>query len=118
MPIVSQEVRYRDGNTELTGCLLSDEGRHNRRPGVLVVHGGAGLDNHAKNRARAFAEQGYVAFACDMYGDGVAEGGRARIMPLIMQLCADPTRLCQRAGAAIEVLRAHPQVDGRSAEVG
>ena len=39
-------------------------------PGVLVVHEWWGLDDYAKGRAKQLAGMGYVAFACDMYGDG------------------------------------------------
>lgn len=119
MSIVSQTVSYHDADTRLSGCLFLDDRVQTQRPGMLVVHGGAGLDAHAESRARMFAEQGYVAFACDMYGAGVAEGGRPRIMPLILQLCAQPAKLRQRANAGLEVLRAHPFVDcGRLAAIG
>ena len=119
MNITSQAVLYRDGETELSGSLFLDESLRQRRPGLLVVHGGAGLDDHAKSRARGFAEQGYVALACDMYGAGVVEGGRSRIMPLILQLCAEPIKLRQRAEAGLEVLREHPLVDrSRVAAIG
>jgi dienelactone hydrolase len=37
---------------------------------VLVVHEWWGLNDYAKARARQLAEQGYVALAIDMYGDG------------------------------------------------
>jgi dienelactone hydrolase len=85
----------------------------------LVVHGGAGLDAHAEGRARRFAEQGYVVFACDMYGDGVAgDRDRERVMSRINELRADRRRLCERAQAGIDVLASHAQVDGRVAAVG
>jgi dienelactone hydrolase len=48
------------------------------RPGVLVVRGGAGLDDHARP-SRRFAELGYVVLAANMYGRGVP-GDRQRIM--------------------------------------
>jgi len=119
MSITSQEVAYRDGETELSGWLFLDESISHHPPGILVVHGGAGLDEHAKSRARGFAAQGYVALACDMYGANVVAGGRSRIMPLILQLCAQPAKLRQRANAGIEILRAHPRVDAsRIAAVG
>jgi dienelactone hydrolase len=111
------QIRHRDGDTPLTGTLVYDETRSDRRPGILVVHGGAGLDAHAVGRAASFAEQGYVAFACDMYGDGVA-GDRQRVMSCITELRADLGRLCQRAQAAIDVLAEHPLVDGRVVAVG
>src|SRR4029077_15568786 len=108
---------YRDGDTELTGQFRWDTERGDKRPGILVVHGGAGLDAHAKDRARRLAELGFVAFSCDMYGNGVA-GNRERVMARIAELREDTAKLCRRAHAGIQVLAAHPQVDGRLAAVG
>jgi dienelactone hydrolase len=115
--IATQPVEYRDADVNLTGLFVSDDTHSGKRPGVLVVHGGAGLDDHAKGRAKGFAELGYIVFACDMYGNGIA-GDRQRVMSRIMELRKDPAKLSQRAGAGIAVLRCHPQVDGRIAAVG
>ena len=111
------KIHYRDQETALTGVLVCDEARRDRRPGILVIHGGAGLDAHAEGRARRFAELGYVVFACDMYGDGVV-GSRQRIVSCIAELRGDPRKLCQRAQAAIDVLTSHSLVDGKLAAVG
>lgn len=117
MAMQSQKIEYRDGDAELTGQMVWDDAREERRPGILLVHGGAGLDEHAKGRARRFAELGFVVFACDMYGHGVA-GNRERVMSRIMELRNDRAKLCARACAGIEVLTSQPQVDGRIAAVG
>ena len=117
MQIATKQVTYKDADTTLNGVFFWDESQTTKRPGVLVVHGGAGLDDHAKNRARRFAELGYVAFACDMYGEGVA-GNRERIMARIAELRAEPGRLPRRASAGIEVLRSHPLTSGHIAAVG
>jgi dienelactone hydrolase len=101
----------------MTGMFAWDDKLIEKRPGILVIHGGAGLDAHAKEQARRFADLGYVAFACDMYGNGVA-GNRERVMSRIMELRSDTAKLCGRASAGIEVLRQHPQVDDRLAAVG
>src|SRR5207244_10776414 len=98
MPIQTKAIGYRDGDTELTGFLAWDDAGKHRRPGILVVHGGAGLDNHAKGRARRLADLGFVVFACDMYGNGVA-GNRERVMARITELRSVPAQLWQRAGA-------------------
>ena len=84
---------------------------------MLLVHGGAGLDGHARAQAERIAALGYVVFACDMFGDGVA-GDRERTMAAIAALIGDPDRLCRRAEAGLRVLVAHPRVDGRIAAVG
>jgi dienelactone hydrolase len=115
--MMTRQIPYRDGDVPLTGYLVWDEARRARRPGILVVHGGAGLDDHARGRARRLAELGFTVFACDMYGDGVA-GDRERVMARITELTGDPERLCRRAEAGLAVLAAQPQVDGRLAAVG
>ena len=83
--IETRPVNYTDGPTSLTGYFAWDGARIDRRPGILVIHGGAGLDDHARGRARRLAALGYVALACDMYGEGVP-GNRQRIMETIAWL--------------------------------
>jgi dienelactone hydrolase len=115
--IETESVNYSDADARLTGYFAWDASRVDARPGVLVVHGGAGLDDHAKDRARRLASLGYVTLASDMYGDGVA-GNRPRIMETIAFLRADPARLTQRGMAGADLLKSHPRVDGRIAAVG
>lgn len=117
MSIETEQITYRDGNTRLNGFLARDSGHVGKRPGVLVVHGGAGLDDHARGRARRFAEAGFVVFACDMYGDEVT-GHRERIMRQIGDLRNSRAALVRRVAAAIEVLASRADVDGRIAAVG
>lgn len=117
MKIDTRAVVYHDDEVDLTGFLVWDDSRTDKRPGAMVIHGGAGLDDHANGRARRLAEWGYVAFACDMYGNGVA-GDRQQVMARIIELRSDRTKLVRRASAGLEVLRSHPQVDGRVAAVG
>ena len=117
MPLTIEPVDYKDEPTTLHGLLMWDDTPRDRRPGILVVHGGAGLDEHAKGRARRFAESGFVALACDMYGEGVV-GNRERIIRCILDFQAEPLRFCRRAQPALDLLRSHPQVDGRLGAVG
>jgi dienelactone hydrolase len=117
LKIEMESVGYHDGDTTLSGMFVTDADRTEPRPGVLVVHGGAGLDEHAKGRARRMAALGYVAFACDMYGVGVP-GNRERIVQTIGALRAEPGRLARRASAGLDVLLRHPQVDGRIGAIG
>ena len=45
MNITTVDWPYRDEDTALTGVLCRDEALRGTRPGVLLVHGGAGLDD-------------------------------------------------------------------------
>src|SRR5215207_1894918 len=87
--IVTRTVSYLDVDTALTGVLVWNEALPGPKPGILLVHGGAGLDDHARDQARRYAELGYAVLACDMYGDGVA-GDRARVMACVTALRDDP----------------------------
>jgi len=117
MQIETEDIAYRDGDARLTGFLAFDATRTGKRPGVLVVHGGAGLDDHARGRARRFAEAGFVVFACDMYGEGVT-GNRERIMRHIGELRSNRDAIVRRVQAASDILLSRPEIDGRMAAVG
>lgn len=117
MRLETEEIVYRDGEARLHGWLAVDADRAERRPGILVVHGGAGVDDHARGRARRFAEAGFAAFVCDMYGEGVT-GNRERTLHQIGALRNDRTALARRVQSAIEILASRPEVDDSIAAVG
>ena len=117
MRLETEPIAYRDGDARLNGFLAIDADRAGKRAGVLVVHGGAGLDEHARGRARRFAESGFAVFACDMYGEGVT-GNREQIMRHIADLRTNRRALVRRLQSAIEILSSRPEVDGRIAAIG
>lgn len=89
------------------------------RPGVLVVHEGLGLNEHAMERARMIAGLGYVALAADMFGDRRQARNLEEARALIGELRDDPAKLRARGRAAIATLAALPQVDaGRLGAIG
>jgi len=108
---------YHDEGTSLTGVLCRDESVAGARPGLLLVHGGAGLDDHARGQARRYAALGYVVFACDMLGDGVA-GDRERVIGCLTALRDDPALMARRARAGLASLRRCPGAGGPVAAIG
>lgn len=68
--VVGHDVEYRVGDTVLKGYLAEDTAIKGKRAAVLVVHEWWGHNEYARKRARMLAEEGYVALAVDMYGDG------------------------------------------------
>jgi dienelactone hydrolase len=68
--IKTKDVEYQFDGITFKGQLTWDDAIAGKRPGVLVVHEWWGLDDYAKSRAKQLAGLGYVAFACDMYGNG------------------------------------------------
>jgi dienelactone hydrolase len=117
MAITTRPVHYDDQEIALTGVLAWDDAASHALPGLLLVHGGAGLDDHARGQARRYAEHGYAVLAGDMFGEGVA-GNRERVMACLTGLRDDPGRLARRAQAGLTALAGCPEVDGRLAAVG
>ena len=85
----SRPLAYRDGPVSLEGSLHYPQGEQ-ARASILLVHGGAGLDQHAREQAARFAALGYVVFACDMYGKEIA-GSREGIMGALTAWQVDRT---------------------------
>lgn len=69
--IKKQTVEYKDGDTTLKGYVAYDDAQKTVKPGVLVVQEWWGLTDYVKSRCDQLAAMGYVAFAPDIYGDGV-----------------------------------------------
>ncbi|MBV9379587.1 MAG: dienelactone hydrolase family protein [Streptosporangiaceae bacterium] len=115
--ITARDLPYRYLDTPFTGVICRDDALAGSRPGILLIHGGAGLDEHAREQARRYAALGYIVLACDMFGDGVA-GDRERTMRCVTALRDDPALMVRRARAALAALSGCPGMDGRAAAVG
>ena len=117
--MITQDIDYHDDQTSLRGFLAYDETSRQKRPGVLVVHEGLGLNEHAMERARRVAALGYVALAADMFGERRQARNLQEAGALIGELRNEPPKLRVRAGAALATLAALPQVDaGRLGAIG
>jgi dienelactone hydrolase len=108
---------YHDLDIPLIGVLCRDEKLRGQRPGLLLIHGGAGLDEHARGQARRYAALGYTVFACDMFGEGIA-GDRNRVIGCLTALRDDPAFLVRRARAGLAALASSADISGRVAAVG
>ena len=117
MNIVTRDLSYRDLETPLTGLFCWNETQEGPRPGILLIHGGAGLDAHAREQACRYAALGYAVLACDMFGDGIA-GDRERVMACLLALRDDPGRLVRRGQAGLGALAGSPEAAGPAAAVG
>jgi dienelactone hydrolase len=115
--VAARDLLYRDLDASLTGLLCWDDAQVGPRPGILLIHGGAGLDAHAREQARRYAAIGYTVLACDMFGPGVA-GNRERVMACLLALRDDPELLVRRARAGLTALTGCPEAAGRLAAVG
>ena len=118
--IKTETVKYKAGTVDAVGFVAYNDSVKGKRPGILIVHEWWGLNDYAKNRAKQLAELGYVAFAADIYG-----GAQTTEDPAVAGKWAgalrngDRKELRTRVAAALEQLKANPNVDAqRTAAIG
>ncbi len=85
-------------------------------PGVLVVHDWMGYGPFTRQRAEELARLGYIAFAVDMYGQGIRAKDREEAGMLAGAFYQDFPRFRVRMQAALAELLKQPGVD--SARIG
>ena len=106
-------VEYKDGDKVLQGYAAWDDGFHDTRPGILVVHEWWGHGPYARRRAEMLAKEGYTAFALDMYGKGVYAADHEQAGKLAGAFFSDRTAMRRRAMLGLDELKKLPYVDSK-----
>lgn len=101
--LVTKPVAYEHGGTKLEGYLAYDDSVKTSRPGILVVPEWWGLNDYVRGRAEQLAKLGYVAFATDMYGAGVATTDPKKAQELAGPFYGKPL-MAERAQAGLDQL--------------
>jgi dienelactone hydrolase len=109
--IHTETVEYKDGDVILKGFLAYNESIKEKRPGVLVVHEWYGLNDYAKMRTEQLAKLGYVAFAADIYGNGIVAKNSEEAGKLAGEYRKDLAKFRRRLNAALEVIEQNKLVD-------
>jgi dienelactone hydrolase len=109
--VKTKTVTYKHGGVTFKGHLAWDDSIKGKRPGVLVVHEWWGLNDYARKRAEQLAKLGYVAFACDMYGEGKKTTHPKEAGAMATAVRKDLATWVGRARASLKVLEDHEAVD-------
>lgn len=117
--VSGREVEYRVGDTVLKGYLADNPALKGKRPAVLVVHEWWGHNEYARKRAWMLAEQGYVALAVDMYGDGKTAQHPDDAGRFAGEVMKNKSVAEARFNAALDFVKQQPSVDAtRIAAIG
>ena len=111
--VVRKTVEYKlpTGQTA-KGVAVYDDAKTGKRPGVLVIPEFWGLTDYPQMRAEQLAEEGYVAFVADMYGDGKTTADAKEAGRLSGE--AKKTGLAKLAKPALDELKKMEQVDAEN----
>jgi dienelactone hydrolase len=109
--IKEEPVTYQDGGTTMKGFVVYDDAVQGKRPGIVMVHEWWGITKHIRDEAQKFAQQGYIAFIADMYGDAKTADNPKDADALSGFVMKDPKVMEARFNAAQTQLARHPSVD-------
>jgi dienelactone hydrolase len=115
----TETVTYMVDGKQYRGVLAYNPALKGKRPGVLVCHEWWGNNEYSQGRAVQLATMGYVAFALDMYGDGITTTKPEEAGKLAGGAYADLGSMRRRAAGGLDALVRSGRVDAsRVAAIG
>lgn len=109
--IKMEKVIYEKNGVNMVGMLAYNDSVRKPLPGILVFHDWMGNGAYSEMRAKQLAELGYVAFAADIYGQGVRPKDANEAATLAKSYRDNRKLLRERAQAGLEVLMKEKRVD-------
>lgn len=109
-------VNYFEADPATTGYLALPEGE-GPFPAVLLIHEWNGLVDRVRQTADAFAAEGYIALAVDLYS-GRTGNSREENIALVQQVRADEPTMIANLQAAVDWVEANTPATGRTAAIG
>ncbi|VDP20830.1 unnamed protein product, partial [Heligmosomoides polygyrus] len=93
-------------------AFFSNSAEAKKSPAVLVFHAFGGCTEFESGRAAVLAEEGFIALAADVYGNGKRGSSREENFGMMKPLISDRSGVLKtRLLAAVHALRSLPEVD-------
>ncbi len=109
-------VYYFDADQKTSGYLAMPKGE-GPFPSVILIHEWNGLSDRIRQTADAFAQEGYIALAADLY-QGRTGSNRDENIALVQQARANPETIIANLNAAVDYLRNKTKSTGKVATIG
>lgn len=109
--IETSTVVYQQDGKDFEGFVAYPKKTDKKLAAVLVIHDWDGLDEYEQMRAKMLAENGYFAFAMDMYGKGIRAKDHKEAAEFSGAYGKDRKLLRSRIETALAVLKARKEID-------
>ena len=96
----TQEINYSLGDQNFKAYVAHPE--LDKAPLILIAHTWAGKDDFVELKARELAEEGFIAMAVDMYGDGRVGSSTEENQSMMAPLVDDREKLKSVINAALQ----------------
>lgn len=110
--IVQKPIVYTIDEQPYEGYYAINEGLGTDQPIVLLIHDWNGIGDYEKRRVQMLAEQGYAAFAVDLYGQGIRPETTEKSEAESNKLYRDRATMRQRLFAGLQEAKNLPNIDG------
>ncbi|NBD33352.1 MAG: prolyl oligopeptidase family serine peptidase [Cyanobacteria bacterium] len=110
--IVQKPIVYTIDEQPYEGYYAINEGLGTDQPVVLLIHDWDGIGEYEKRRVQMLAEQGYAAFAIDLYGQGIRPETTEESQAESNKLYSDRATMRQRLFAGLQEVQNLPGIDG------
>ncbi len=107
----TEVIEYQCDNQKLIGQLFYNEEVKEKKPVIIIAHAWKGCDQFAHDKAKMFADQGYLAFAADLYGEGTVVTSDEDAFNLMLPLFLDRKLLRKRIVSAYQTATKHSLAD-------
>ena len=115
-PLSGTPVQYYLADLSSVGYLAAPDGE-GPLPSVILVHEWDGLVQRIKETADAFADEGYVALAVDLYSGRTGSNPQEN-MALVRETLAEPAVLIENLNAAVNYVKSYSESNGKVATIG
>lgn len=109
--IETATLAYQQDGKDFEGFIAYPKNAGKKLAAVLVIHDWDGLDDYEKMRAKMLAENGYFAFAMDIYGKGIRAKDHNEAGALSGTYGKDRKLLRSRLETALNILKARKEID-------
>ena len=110
----TEEIEYKDGDTVCRGFLAHNPDDSAPKPCVLIAHDWSGRSQVFCDKAKQWADKGYVGFAIDMYGDARTGTNKVENQALLSPIMEQRSRIVHRRMlAAYHAIANRPEVNAQ-----
>ncbi|MEM1113968.1 MAG: dienelactone hydrolase family protein [Pseudomonadota bacterium] len=111
MSITQSQIAYPARDVTCRGEIFAPADAAGPLPIVLVVHAWDGLIDEVRDKCRRLADEGYLAFAVDIYGEGETHTDFSTVMDVLAPYMENRERILARMEAAMAAAKTLPGGD-------
>lgn len=109
--VKTEKIIYEKNGVKMHGLIAYDDKDKKPKPGIVIFSDWMGNGPYSEMRAKQLAQEGYVALAADVYGEGKRPKDAKQAQEWASAYRADRKLMRERAQAAFETLATHPRAD-------